>query len=900
MKKYYYKDHHLYQAYGMLDNIVFNTREDYLTYCEQQSLKLKDMEIAIKNRYALEYEEMPPTTKVKVKLVPGTEIFDERDLSNFYFKDEADAEAYLAEYKKGSPAFMAEALFTGVAGEPDYSAEAIVENLLKNIVTESFDTEKEYKNVAHYIISYLPTDPIEKELRKKAHLNQLKSIKAISPNVKIFIIAQNYKDSDYIDDPQIEYYKYEPLGPMKACNTALKHFYESDYEFCILNDDDTVVAPTQSAINFINELESNSAKFRGADVIWSRDMLVEPYQFWELLQHNTYNSKWLFDFKLCSAWHYAVVRNFKKYYNKEEYQIETIDPSAGEGADDLDFCYYLHTQGYKLYRCLNALQVYVQNFENLKGSLVYTNLQNPWIRLNNRKKTEAKYLLNSENEVDAGAFIQKYGLGPRNFELHRDLIVDVLSEYTQRNVPELLSTFLNGLYNFTNKKYYYKDHHLYQVYCKFDNKLFNSREDYLDYCELYDIPLAEKTIKRKSKYALEWEVFPPVGSVKTTIAKGTIVFDERDLSNYYFNDVADAANFLNVYGEGNGGWAVSNLFSGYEGEPDYSPDGIVANYLKDIKTQEFNPTKEWKNIAHFIISYLPDDEDIRNKRKQAHLNQLQAIKAITPNAKVHIVAQNYKEEDYVDDPQIVYHKFDKLGAMRARNTALNLLYESDYDFGILSDDDTFVAPNKSAINFFEEIETEPLKFYDFDVIFSRDMYHIPFRTEELPLWEHYSSNWCFEFAFCGLWHWAVVKNFKKFYNKEEYQDESVDPTTGEGYDDVDFGYYLQTQGYSIWRNLNALHCYAQSWGGNDSVVYNSCETNPWIRINNNHNNTMKWLDIYGTGTPDPEGFRDRYHLHHTEKCLTRNEFVDVFTEFNQRNAPNYIRLYKRPNRTNDN
>jgi hypothetical protein len=177
-------------------------------------------------------------------------------------------------------------------------------------------------------------------------LNQIKSIKAVSPNAKIYIVAQNYKDEDYIDDPQIEYHKYGKLGAMKARNTALNLFYNSDYDFCILNDDDVVVAPTQSAINFINELEFTPEKFDGIDIIWSRDMIHHPYQLAETRLLDTYNENWVLEYCEANVWHYAVIRNFKKHYNKEEYQDESVDPTTGVGYDDADFCYYLHAQGY--------------------------------------------------------------------------------------------------------------------------------------------------------------------------------------------------------------------------------------------------------------------------------------------------------------------------------------------------------------------------------------------------------------------------------------------------------------------------------------------------------------------------------------------------------------------------
>jgi hypothetical protein len=267
MKKYYYKDNHLYQTYCAFEDKIFNTRKEYLDYCNLNNIELKPFEIKIKNKHALEIEDVPPTTTIKVLLAKGTTVFDERDLSNFYFENEEDANKYLDKYKEGGIAFVAEALFSGYEDEPDYSVATIVNNLLSNVKVKPFETSNEFKRIANFIISYLPDNVEERNLRKQAHLNQIKSIKAVMPNVKIFIIAQNYKEEDYIKDPQIEYYNYSPLGAMKARNIALKHFYDSDYDFCILNDDDTVVAPTKSAANFIIELENNSDKFKDLDVI---------------------------------------------------------------------------------------------------------------------------------------------------------------------------------------------------------------------------------------------------------------------------------------------------------------------------------------------------------------------------------------------------------------------------------------------------------------------------------------------------------------------------------------------------------------------------------------------------------------------------------------------------------
>lgn len=440
-------------------------------------------------------------------------------------------------------------------------------------------------------------------------------------------------------------------------------------------------------------------------------------------------------------------------------------------------------------------------------------------------------------------------------------------------------------------KYYYKDHHLYQCYCYFDDQVFNTREDYLAYCKANNIKLHETKVKRKSKYALEWELQPPAKYIDTTLAKKTKVFDVRDISHFYFKDQEDALDFLDHFGDGNSSFALEAQFSGYEDEPDYSPEALSEILLKDIVVEPFNSEKEFKNIAHYIISYLPDDDELKKARKLAHLRQLKSIKAISPHAKIYIIAQNYKDEDYLDDPQITYYKYAKLGAMKARNTALKHFYASNYDFCILNDDDTVAAPTASAINFINELELNPDKFSDFDIIYSRDMYHHPYQPEEAQELDIYNNYYKFELSLINVWHYAIVRNFKKYYNTVEYQDESIDPTQGFGYDDADFCYYLATKHYKIWKCFNAIQSYALNWQKlTHSLVYKEI-TNPWIRLNNRENSTKKWC-MDANGNVSTRWFIDKYQVNNALKQIMLPRAIPVKTEldFTQRGASDFIEL----------
>ena len=144
-----------------------------------------------------------------------------------------------------------------------------------------------------------------------------------------------------------------------------------------------------------------------------------------------YNKNWVFEYTPMSVWHYTVIRNFKKFYGKEEYQTETIDPNTGVGYDDADFCYDLHMKGYKIWKCVNAVQSYAQNWIHLKNSVVYTDTTNPWIRLKNKKATETKWLLNDEGEVDEQAFVKRTRRKDFALMIPRHKKVNVINEFTK-------------------------------------------------------------------------------------------------------------------------------------------------------------------------------------------------------------------------------------------------------------------------------------------------------------------------------------------------------------------------------------------------------------------------------------------------------------------------------------
>lgn len=340
--------------------------------------------------------------------------------------------------------------------------------------------------------------------------------------------------------------------------------------------------------------------------------------------------------------------------------------------------------------------------------------------------------------------------------------------------------------------YYLKDNHLYRYYCSYNGQLFKTEKEYLDYLNDNNIQPQEIYLWRKAKVCSK-NHFNKDGSWKAfNIAPGTEVFDERDISQYYVKDEKAKERLLKCYEKYNDFYIDRCYFDGYDnlGDFTYSDTG------DDVP--EFNPDEENKTYAFIIISYLPDDENMRAERLSAHKLQIKNLKRLAPNTRIYIIAQNWHDDEYADDPQITYCKYGKLGAGLARNTAFKLLYDSDYDYGIVSDDDITLKETDSAKEFFREIKEKPEKFLDMDVIQTRCLIYNMLDQSDLDMADYTSRNWHFVQAYEGQIHLCFFKNFKKYYNTEEYQREDISPLDDSGFDDTDFFLGLNGKQYKVY------------------------------------------------------------------------------------------------------
>ena len=398
-----------------------------------------------------------------------------------------------------------------------------------------------------------------------------------------------------------------------------------------------------------------------------------------------------------------------------------------------------------------------------------------------------------------------------------------------------------------------------RYYAIINGEYVKDKAEYDAYIKEHNLPAISTYLFRLSKYALTNQKYLLGKWIKyDNFCPNSIILDNRDFSRYVFENKEQMKTFLNYYDAQDFHYCQQCFYDGYEGD---EVDSITYRANKIIETfgeHIFNPEKENKKFAHFIISYLPENEDGRNIRLDAHHKQILDIKETTPNARIYILAQGYKDTDYLDDPQVTYlGKYaEPIGAQKARNELLQYFYNSDYEYGIFSDDDAFIIPTATVKNFYEELEEDTQKFIDahLDIVYSRNMQYSPFNEGDVRAIDTHSDNYFFGYARSSWLCWVLFRNFKKAYGQEYYQDENIDPKLHQGYDDTDFCYKLHQSG--LWSMSNPLfQLLLLNSEENNSTLFMGKNDDPLYRVENINATAEKWIGRDENGYVDYNKFR---------------------------------------------
>lgn len=232
-----------------------------------------------------------------------------------------------------------------------------------------------------------------------------------------------------------------------------------------------------------------------------------------------------------------------------------------------------------------------------------------------------------------------------------------------------------------------------------------------------------------------------------------------------------------------------------------------------------------------IISYLPKDYSIRQKRLEAHRKQLRKLKQY--NLPIYIVAQNYTQQEL--DRQVNYiYIGNPLGPGGARNLLLDQFYNSDEDFMMLMDDDVYLYNYYDLPIFINEINTNPSKFRDLDYIRPIFAFQVPFKKTVYADVRN-RNNYIFkDMNTINTTALSIIRNLRKYYNKRVFYTD-MNTTNGEGYEDKDFCYQLKINGIKT-HVLTTLICGSYNLSDNSSL-FDSFEQR--MSVHNKNNEVIK-------------------------------------------------------------
>lgn len=187
-----------------------------------------------------------------------------------------------------------------------------------------------------------------------------------------------------------------------------------------------------------------------------------------------------------------------------------------------------------------------------------------------------------------------------------------------------------------------------------------------------------------------------------------------------------------------------------------------------------------------IISYLPDTE-IRIKRYNTHKKQVAWLQELYPDCEIWVVAQNYREEEYLDG--VNYFTYSEgIGPSKARNVLLGLLYSSEENFMLLADDDSIIYPYYNMEEFMRLFAQDDNGCLDgVDWVVAVDPEVRPFK-KSIFIDKSNLTHFKLSRKPMGLGtSLGFIRNIRKHYGQTIYYNEDLNPCGGGlGYEDIEF------------------------------------------------------------------------------------------------------------------
>lgn len=192
-----------------------------------------------------------------------------------------------------------------------------------------------------------------------------------------------------------------------------------------------------------------------------------------------------------------------------------------------------------------------------------------------------------------------------------------------------------------------------------------------------------------------------------------------------------------------------------------------------------------KGLMVGVISYLPDDEKVRSVRWKTTVRSLQNLIGVAKwiEEPLHIVTTNWRDSEIAEiqsisdslEGKVRFSKIDmsNRGAAVSRNTLLKHLYDSDYDYLLMCDDDAYVYPYYDLEKFFQDINNRPGEYIKSGLlhICAHLANSAPFKEQNMKE-TRFIDYWLFK---AGGDHAGrcpqIFANFKKYLDIEVFQRE---------------------------------------------------------------------------------------------------------------------------------
>jgi len=222
-----------------------------------------------------------------------------------------------------------------------------------------------------------------------------------------------------------------------------------------------------------------------------------------------------------------------------------------------------------------------------------------------------------------------------------------------------------------------------------------------------------------------------------------------------------------------------------------------------------------------VISYLPENEQLRQKRLIARNKQAIWLKDNFPNKTVHVIAQCYKRNELIDYEHNIL--FDSgIGVGGARNVLIDMFYQSDYTHLLIMDDDLVLYDYYNPIEFLNDLDNNPMKYNDLDVILSSTPQYNAFKKDMFN--DKYNTDY-FKFSKRSPYFSNEFVIFKKF-NKPVYYDD----INAWHIEDADMNIRLMREGYKVYvADFMQMKVFL-GCDENNSVVFDKGRSNVEIEL----------------------------------------------------------------------